>query len=142
MTPATPFAMPGGVNPYLALAQLQSGQPLGLQAQLAQLQNGMYQARVTAPNTPTIQSTATTPAQAGGGAMSKLAMIASDPALQAQMGPYGPAIAAGAQGAALLAQDPEVRKAFNSAGRDIKKATRSIARSKPVRALAKFFGIK
>ena len=142
MPPATAFTMPGNVNPYQALAMLQSGQQLGVQAQLAQLQSGLYQARLTAPGTPTIQSTGTTPKAAGGSAMSKLALIASDPALQAQMGPYGPAIAAGAQGAALLASDPQVQKAFRGAGRDVKRATRSIANSKPVRALAKFFGIK
>lgn len=142
MMPATANTMPGGVNPWLALAQLQSGQNLGLQAQLAQLQNGMYQARLTAPGTPTIQTTAATPQEAGGGAMGKLAMIASDPALQGQMGGYGPAIAAGAQGAALLADDPQVKKAMAGAGRDIKRASRSIKNSKPVKALAKLFGIK
>ena len=74
--------------------------------------------------------------------MGKLAMIASDPALQGQMGGYGPAIAAGAQGAALLADDPQVKKAMAGAGRDIKRASRSIKNSKPVKALAKLFGIK
>ena len=74
--------------------------------------------------------------------MGKLAQIASDPALQGQMGGYGPAIAAGAQGAALLANDPQVKKAMAGAGRDVKRAARAIARSKPVKALGKLFGIK
>lgn len=142
MVPATGSTLPGNVNPWQALAQLQSGQNLGLQAQLAQLQNGMYQARVQAPGVPTIQSTASTPQAAGQGAMGKLAQIASDPALQSQMGGYGPAIAAGAQGAALLANDPQVKKAMAGAGRDVKRAARAIARSKPVKALGKLFGIK
>tara|TARA_R110002051_G_scaffold93747_1_gene163505 strand:- start:38 stop:502 length:465 start_codon:yes stop_codon:yes gene_type:complete len=142
MPMASPTMMPGGFNPYLALAQLQSGQPLGIQAQLAQLANGQFQATLRAPGLPPVQATASTPQAAGKGTFGQLAAMSADPAMQQMMGPYGPAVAAGAQVAAILAKDKQVQKAFKNAGKDMKKAMKSMGRSKPVKALAKLFGIK